>query len=303
MSQNLLIGIFGCVLATWLAGCTGPNNLATRASSMRIDGNTYIVQAGDTIEAVAFRYQTTAAELARLNPGLSNALYAGQPIQIRSGDRQEISKVARSHAPRRHLPVQTEVPASYRPTNSEHVTTHKPHQRVVVSSVPVREVPIRESNPVAQETRKLREEIIQDNMIAAPSPSGIELPSTVSSDGWIWPMHGEIVRGYAPEKVHGQGIDIAGLPGQDIHAAAGGVVIYAGRDLSDSGNLVIVRHSDEVLTTYSNARNIFVNENQTVNAGTALASLGASSSGESVLRFGVRKSGKPVDPMEYLPNR
>jgi len=328
MRQTLSKGIIGIAIVALSVGCTGPNSLASRASTHRIDSNTYIVQAGDTIESVAYRYQLTSNDLVKMNPRVKHALYPGQPLRVRTGRRQitpqrsqrkRESKWDQSqHQPQyqpqhqpQHQPQyqprrqteRTEVPASYREDSRRHSTAP-----VVVSAVPVREVPIREIpiiNRENQDARQVREEIIQESIIPNNDTdhSLVELQSTVSRNGWIWPLSGEVVRDYAPGKVNGQGVDIAGLPGQEIRAAAGGTVIYAGRDLSNSGNLVIVRHTDNVLSTYSHAKNIYVAENEAVNSGDPIASLGANSSGESVLHFGVRKGGKPVDPMRFLPNR
>ncbi len=153
--------------------------------------------------------------------------------------------------------------------------------------------------------RTVREEIVEESVAAQDlaQRAGVPLPMKATRNGWRWPIAGEVVRDYAPDKVNGQGIDIAGIPGQEVHATADGTVIYAGRDLSDSGNLVIIRHSDEVLSTYSHARDLYVTENDTVRGGDPIASLGVNSNRESVLHFGVRKSGKPVNPKGYLPNR
>jgi len=316
MKQTLTKGIvILAAVAAWNVGCSsGPHGFVSRAASsaasgaaaMQIDGNTYIVQAGDTIESVAYRYRISTSELARLNPHLRNSVYAGQPLKVRAsrGDGRRFNNtetVARAHS----APTHTEVPASYRPSHGQQINSQQP---VVVSAVPVREVPIRENPAVVSEnqlSRQVREEIIQERIISESGSehAPIQLESTISHSGWIWPIRGEVVREYAPGEVNGQGVDIAGLPGQQVRAVAGGTVIYAGRDLSNAGNLVIIRHSEEVLSTYSHAKNMFVAENEIVNGGDPIASLGASSSGESVLHFGVRKGGKPVDPLGYLPNR
>lgn len=296
MRQKLSAWITG-ILVSLSVGCSGTADIATRMSSVRIDSNTYIVQAGDTIESVAYRYKLTSDELARLNPAMRNSVYPGQPIAIRSGRRNITPTMTTT---RRRTRQPTEVPASYRP---DPLATP-----VVVSAVPVREVPIRENTPLVMSTapqRRVTEEIIEESAISGSLSPRVAAPSNVNANhgGWQWPLAGEVVRAYAPGEVNGQGIDIAGVPGQAIRATAGGTVIYADRDLSDSGNLVIIRHSANVLSTYSHANDLYVAENDTVRAGDTIASLGSNSSRESVLHFGVRKSGKPVDPLGFLPIR
>ena len=120
---------------------------------------------------------------------------------------------------------------------------------------------------------------------------------------WTWPTDGAVARGFAPERIGGQGVDIAGVPGQDVRAALDGTVVYSGRDLSGGGNLVIVRHGDDLMTTYSHADALFVTEDDRVSAGDPIASLGWNSERESVLRFEVRRDGNPLDPMAFLPPR
>ncbi|MCL4158161.1 UNVERIFIED_CONTAM: hypothetical protein GTU68_019774, partial [Idotea baltica] len=50
-----------------------------------------------------------------------------------------------------------------------------------------------------------------------------------------------------------------------------GTVVYSGRDLSGGGNLIIVRHNDELMTTYSHADQLFVAEDDQVVAGDPIA--------------------------------
>ena len=48
-------------------------------------GNYYTIQKGDTLGAIAARYNTTVANLMALNPRIKNAnlIYAGETIRIR----------------------------------------------------------------------------------------------------------------------------------------------------------------------------------------------------------------------------
>lgn len=158
-----------------------------------------------------------------------------------------------------------------------------------------------------QETSWPKEEIVPDDFDELPAARTSretmdgELARYVGS--WSWPTDGAIARGFAPERAGGQGVDIAGVPGQDVRAALDGTVIYSGRDLSGGGNLVIVRHDDDLMTTYSHTDELFVAEDDRVRAGDPIASLGWNAERESVLRFEVRRDGSPLDPLDYLPTR
>jgi lipoprotein NlpD len=99
-----------------------------------------------------------------------------------------------------------------------------------------------------------------------------------------------------------KGLDIGGKAGDPIHAAADGRVIYAGAGLRGYGNLVILKHNDTFLTAYAHNQTILVKENQDVKKGQKIAEMGSSDADKIELHFEVRRSGKPVDPAQYLPS-
>ncbi len=96
------------------------------------------------------------------------------------------------------------------------------------------------------------------------------------------------------------GMDIAAPIGTPIKAAADGIVTFAGVK-KGYGNVVIVTHDDGTETFYAHASRLFVEEGQTVKAGTTIAAVG--STGKSTgphLHFEVRENGQPVDPSKFL---
>ena len=98
-----------------------------------------------------------------------------------------------------------------------------------------------------------------------------------------------------------KGIDIAGQAGAPVVAAEAGRVVYAGSELRGYGNLVIIKHSEQLLTAYAHNRKILVKENQTVRQGQRIAEMGSSGTDRVKLHFEVRRDGNAVDPMPYLP--
>ena len=136
---------------------------------------------------------------------------------------------------------------------------------------------------------------------SAPVPSKKHnLPSSVAR--WHWPLNGEIVGRFSLENPINKGIDIAGKEGDPVLAAADGVVVYAGGNLRGYGKLVIIKHSDNFLSTYGNNAALLVSEGDKVRAGRSIARVGSSAANQEMLHFEIRRDGKPVDPLGLLPS-
>ena len=117
---------------------------------------------------------------------------------------------------------------------------------------------------------------------------------------WIWPADGKVVGGFDDSR---KGIDIAGQLGQQVVAAGSGKVMYAGSGIRGYGNLVIVKHTNNLLSAYAHNKTILVKEGQTVSKGQKIAEMGNSDTDAVKLHFEIRQQGKPVDPSKFLPNR
>jgi lipoprotein NlpD len=136
----------------------------------------------------------------------------------------------------------------------------------------------------------------------APAPSPAASMSAEDRDlSWTWPSDGRVVAQFDEGK--NKGIDIAGRAGQQVLAAERGKVMYAGSGIRGYGNLVIVKHSNSLLSAYAHNRAILVKEGQEVRRGQAIAEMGDSDTDTVKLHFEIRQQGKPVDPSKFLPNR
>ncbi len=120
---------------------------------------------------------------------------------------------------------------------------------------------------------------------------------------WLWPATGTLAGSSANTTKAQQGIDIAGKLGDPVFAAADGSVVYAGAGLTGYGELIIVKHDEQFLSTYAHNGRQLAQEGDTIKAGQKIAELGSSSKGDSLLHFEIRRTGKPVDPLLYLPAR
>jgi lipoprotein NlpD len=120
-----------------------------------------------------------------------------------------------------------------------------------------------------------------------------------ASIAWMWPADGKIIGTFDGGK---KGIDIAGKSGQAIVAAGSGTVLYAS-SVRGYGNLVIVKHTNNLLSAYAHNKTILVKEGQNVSMGQKIAEMGSSDTDAVKLHFEIRQLGKPVDPSKFLPNR
>ena len=91
-----------------------------------------------------------------------------------------------------------------------------------------------------------------------------------------------------------------GRLGQDVRAASAGRVVYSGSGIRGYGNLIIIKHADNLLSSYAHNREVIVHEGQDVAAGQAIAHMGLGPHRGAVLYFEIRINGKPTDPLRYL---
>jgi lipoprotein NlpD len=116
---------------------------------------------------------------------------------------------------------------------------------------------------------------------------------------WQWPARGKVVTSFRASG--GKGINIAGTFGQQIVAASDGRVVYSGSGLIGYGQLIIVKHNKRYLSAYAHNNKILVKEGDTVKGGQRIAEMGRSGSNRALLHFEIRRDGKPIDPIRYLP--
>lgn len=140
---------------------------------------------------------------------------------------------------------------------------------------------------------------------ASPGTGGAQASiggaAPIAGPTWRWPTRGQIIGRYVTGDQTQQGINIAGNAGQDVAAAADGVVVYSGAGLVGYGELIIIKHSDEWLSAYAHNRRRLVTEGSRVKAGEKIAEMGRTGAIRDMLHFEIRRNGKPVDPLQLLP--
>lgn len=139
----------------------------------------------------------------------------------------------------------------------------------------------------------------------ATKPSVVKTPTTTNKKltRWRWPVKGKLLNTFSIKQLDRRGIDIAGQLGQAVRATAAGKVVYSGNGLVGYGNLIIIKHNETYLSAYAYCKERLVSEGTVVKAGTIIAKMGQHKNKSARLHFEIRKNGKPVDPMNYLPNK
>lgn len=112
---------------------------------------------------------------------------------------------------------------------------------------------------------------------------------------WQWPVKGKVVESYNPKELR-KGIKIKAVGRSAVRSSGPGVVVYAGEGLRGYGKLVIIKHSEILLSAYAQNEQIMVKEGQTVKQMEIISRLGAN----GTLHFEIRKDGYPINPVSYL---
>jgi lipoprotein NlpD len=120
---------------------------------------------------------------------------------------------------------------------------------------------------------------------------------------WEWPTKGRLLYGFG-EGANYKGVAIDGLMGQPVVASAPGKVVYSGSGLRGYGKLIIIKHNATYLSVYAHNSQLLVKEGQNVAQGQKIAEMGdTEGDGLVSLHFEIRRLGKPIDPLKYLPER
>jgi lipoprotein NlpD len=279
------------LVCAWLSACAThpPAPVIERSSrpppaEIPVDG-LYRVKRGDTLYGIAFKYDLDFRDLARWNDIASPyVIYPDQVVRLRQPPSPGVT-TAGVRAP------------SSRSTTAPTASAPASTPRSAPSASPGGAETTQSSTPVASQPPASRP--------ASPAvpPKPAPRPAATGNGGWIWPADGRLLRSFKAGDPTRNGIDIAATEGAPVRAAGGGEVVYSGNGLIGYGELVIVKHDERMLSAYAHNRRRLVAEGERVNQGQKIAEVGRNGQSESVLHFEIRRDGKPVDPLEYLPSR
>ena len=304
-------------VAIWivgLAGCGAPEPWITdqqttvRASNRPLPvPGAYRVSRGDTLYSIAFRYGLDWRNVARWN-GISApyVIHAGDWIRLQPRPAMRSAVVVAGNSDPANDKGSSEAEPASRPDSAAGsrpaAAAGAGAREKSAADGPARRGP--SESDAAEETASEPETRQQPREQSAEAPpdraSG---PSrSVAGVTWRWPASGRITRQFDASAAR-KGILIAGEDGQSIRAAADGQVVYSGNGLIGYGELVIIKHSDRMLSAYAHNRERLVAEGDRIRSGEVIARMGNNERAETVLHFEIRRDGKPANPLDYLPSR
>jgi lipoprotein NlpD len=173
----------------------------------------------------------------------------------------------------------------------------------VAASPGVTAAPVASATVVSRPLAATSTAAVTATVPAAPAPAPAAPVAVPAGDAvnFIWPAQGAVVANF--DEAKNKGVAIGGKVGDPVLAAADGRVVYAGAGLRGYGNLIILKHNNTYLTAYAHNQALLVREDQAVKQGQKIAEMGSSDSDRVKLHFEVRRQGKPVDPIAFLPKR
>ena len=267
----------------------------------------YRVERGDTLYSIAFKrgidyrdlaswnridapYRIFVGQQLRLSSITSSATIAPTHESIPAGDGVVVTRAVPDTS---KAATVTALNASTPPSAS---TTAPPPSR------PSKPAPIVAVPPPVATTPAPTAPVEVAKASAETAPK-IEAQAAVGNGAWRWPSPGSVIGTFIGGDQTRQGIDIAGKSGDPVFASADGDVVYSGNGLLGYGELIIIKHNANFLSAYGHNRKRLVAEGEKVHAGQQIAEMGSSASSRDELHFEIRKNGKPVNPMDYLPSR
>jgi lipoprotein NlpD len=320
--------------AVWLAGCASnppapvvdlslPNeNVPASSTSVTPAQTTYRVVRGDTLYSIAFKHGLDFRDLAawngiaspyrilvgqdlRLGAPPQTAPVAAQPIPEPQPGQAVTSGISESATT---TPLAANAAAT-KPSAFESLPAQPaaaPTEPAPVETPLPKPVESPPKPPPAVPVPKPAEAPPPVKPAAVPAPpKPADNAAQLSAGGvtWRWPADGKVVGTYVAGDQTKQGLDIAGSAGDPVRAAADGEVVYSGNGLIGYGELIIVKHNANFLSAYGHNRKRMVSEGERVKAGQEIAEMGSTSASRDELHFEIRKNGKPVNPLDYLPAR
>lgn len=261
---------------------------APQATPREAHDGQYVVQRGDTLYSIALGFGQDYRDIARWN-GLDDPsrLQVGQTLRVAPpADGSGAAVVAA-------VPVAPAGAVEVRPLDGPSPAPTALPPPPVATPAPSAAPPATAPTSMPSAPKAV------DSIAKAPVPAAPASKEPALT--WAWPAAGKVIENF--NEARNKGIGIAGKEGDPVFAANDGEVVYGGDRLRGYGNLIIIKHTDDFISAYGHNRQILVKQGQAVKRGQRIAEMGKTDSDIPKLHFEVRRAGKPMDPLKFLPDR
>jgi len=281
VNARLALVLAGALLTGCSYGGIAPVESASRTPAPRSSATpaAHVVKRGDTLYSIAWRYRFDYRRLASWNA-------IREPYTIYPGQKLRLSQPPRTAATRT-----TQPPPGTSETIARMPLPPPAGGRGTSTQASVRPAKSASKTSKGEKTASAGSLKKRDKKAAKGGNAPVKR--------WYWPAKGKVVTPFS--RSGGKGIDIAGKFGQSIVAASNGQVVYSGSGLIGYGQLIIVKHNKRYLSAYAHNNKLLVKEGDTVRGGQRIAEMGRNGSNRALLHFEIRRDGKPIDPIRYLP--
>lgn len=142
---------------------------------------------------------------------------------------------------------------------------------------------------------------LMEAMLVQQQAKKVAIPSTQPvTTGWYSSNYGWRIDPFTGQKAFHEGVDFMADPGTAIHAAGGGIVVYADT-YAGYGNMLEIDHGNGLISRYAHASKMLAKVGDVVMKGQKIGEVG--NTGRSTgphLHFEVRHRGAPQNPEHYL---
>lgn len=279
----------------------------------------HIVKKGDTLYSIAQEHGQDWRDVKAWNAiDNPNLLRIGQELRVEPPDGAAVTKPVAAPAAIDVRPLGSSAPApvadAARPAGAAENLKRapkggiKPYSEETLALARREEggeaaAPVAPAAGAAAAAAEAKPEVKAPPKPDAPAAESAGVAAGDTAVEWVWPYRGKILTGFGEGT--SKGLDIAGNAGDPVLAAAKGRVILVSESVRAYGKLVVVKHSDTYLSVYANNSKFLVKEGESVTRGQKIAEVGMSpgTPGLASLHFEIRRQGKPVDPLKFLPAR
>lgn len=305
LARRVVGAVLPVGLAALVAGCGGGSVVAPVHSPTEsvVPGREreHVVGKGDTLYSIAWRFGIDHRALASANSiGDPYTIFPGQRLRLPGPDDVVAPEPAAAAASEPVGSGETSARGAGTAEGPAVVPLPPLESTPTVAALPPKPLP--DAPPPVAQTASMSAAPPKPPVTETAPKSAVPPPSAARSVAglrWMRPTSGSTISTFG--RGGNKGIDIGGTFEQPIHAAAPGRVVYAGSGLIGYGKLVIVKHDSRILSAYAHNERLHVGEGDEVKGGQHIADMGRSGKGRVMLHFEIRRDGKPVDPLRYLP--